>query len=338
MKTDIEFIRYHPSQVDHPDVQQLVSSIYGDECSSPLSRPHETTPKHLEGFYVGYSGQFPFGKFALYENPDLIYHGQKAICLGSYECLDSQELSQALLDHAFQRARNLGYQMIIGPMEGSTWNSHRFVGHWHEPRFFTEPVHKDYYLNQFLASGFEPLARFHSQIGDIPQDLGSVEDIRQRFDKYHLTPRHVIMDNWEDELRKIAEFTIEQFSRNFLYTPISPEEFVEKYLPLKILIDPSLILLTEDKNQKIKGLCFMIRDHLSEDPPQVIIKTLARDRMERYKGLGNLLVAHQYAIAVKLGFQRVIHAFMKDDNASLRLSHEYYGEAYRNYFLLRKSI
>ena len=324
-KVKVNFEKYGPTQLQHPDIREVIQRIYG-EWPSPLMQPHQTSEKHLEGCYVGYHNGEPFGKFALYDNPELHYQGSPVACLGSYECIDDPGLGKSLLNHAEEMARARGSEQMIGPMEGSTWNSYRLVEDWQQPAFFSEPVHQGYYLQQFQDHGFMPIARFHSQLGTIPKPSATLEALKTRFEPYELTVRHADLDRWEEELAPIATFTIEQFSKNFLYTPLSTAEFIGKYLPLKPLLDPELILIAEDQQGKIRGLCFLLRDHLAKDTPQVIIKTLARDRDARYKGLGDVLTAHQYAVAWQKGYQKVLHAFMKDNNASLRLSHEYAGQ------------
>ena len=78
------------------------------------------------------------------------------------------------------------------------------------------------------------------------------------------------------ELALIGQFSIEAFKENFLYTPITVEEFVMKYHRLGQLLVPRLVLLAVDKKDTLLGFILGIPDMFSEDRTGLIVKSPAR--------------------------------------------------------------
>ncbi len=295
---------------------------------------HDPAAKHLEGCYVLTLGGTPLGRFALYTNPDLKYEGKAAACIGSYECTHNATLAKVLLDSAKLEAKDLGFEYLIGPMEGSTWNSYRFSLHNNYPNFFMEPYHHDYYAAQFEEEGFDVIGTYASMLSsELTSDLKSQKDIEEKAKEIGTIFRQMNADDFEAEIRRIGEFSIDSFQDNFLYTPISIDEFATKYIPLKAYMKPELIWLAEDVNGKVDALAFAIPDYFDPTGKTFIIKTLARRQNSPLKGVGSYLADKVTESARGLGFTKVIHALMLTDNASVKISGDFAGKAYKSYHL-----
>ncbi|MEM0969614.1 MAG: hypothetical protein AAGJ31_09710, partial [Verrucomicrobiota bacterium] len=71
--------------------------------------------------------------------------GEKTACLGHFSA-KSREQAVELLGVACDELRSRGRTKIVGPMNGNTWRSYRFVcGGSTEPPFFMEPHHPSFY-------------------------------------------------------------------------------------------------------------------------------------------------------------------------------------------------
>jgi GNAT superfamily N-acetyltransferase len=255
---------------------------------------------------------------------------------------DSDEAAQILLSHAGEQLAMQGCTKAIAPMNGSTWQSYRFiVDRGEEPIFFLELDHPDAYPQQFQDQGFSVLATYRSTLTtNLLLHEQRMDQVEQRMCDRGVRIRSLDLQNFEQELEKIYQLSIVSFRQNFLYTPIHQETFLTQYRQVKDYLSPELILMAECDDQLV-GFIFAIPDLCQAQRGQVIdtvvIKTAAVLPGRAYAGLGNLLLAIVQAIAHSLGYQRAIHALMHDGNHSRNIS-DRYGETIRRYALFAKDL
>jgi hypothetical protein len=325
-----------PGEKDFHLFEELPALIY-DKGSIRLQQKESTNNEFLHSCFVLTENNKPVARLALYFNPSLSYNEEIAACIGNYECIDDPAAAKQLLDHASEIARKNSYRYLIGPMNGSTWDNYRFSLHHDNSLFLSEPYHHLYYNDQLTLSGFAPVAKYLSLI-DRKMSYGTEElKAREReLAEQELTFRKISLDDYENELKKIYWFSMAAFRGNFLFTPISSEAFVSKYLPLKSLLDPSYIIIAEHAGN-IAGYVFCFPDLYSNNK-NLVLKTLVRDMSAQYKGLGNILTSKVTKLAKEKGFEAMIHAFMMETNFSVSLSNAYSGEPYSEYALYGKKI
>ena len=103
---------------------------------------------------------------------------------------------------------------------------------------------------------------------------------------------------------------------------------------------PELVLLAERDGQLV-GFIFGIPDLMEsargEPLRTVIIKSMAVHPACGGSGLGGLLMDDCQRAARKLGFERAIHALMRETNLSRRISSRY-GRTIRRYTLYQKTL
>lgn len=334
MRNNYQLIQTKLGEEKYRLFDQLPQRLYPN--SSPrFTLGHEPVSLHLEGLYVLMHADNPVGRFAFYENPKLCYQKQAAACIGSYECVEDLSVSKELLDKAKSMARERGYAWLIGPMEGSTWNSYRFSNNNDEPNFFMEPYHHLYYNEQFLQAGFNSIGEYVSNVDEgLNFDPDYLRDFEGKAKDRGLSFRNLDVENLESELERIADFSIEAFKENFLYTPIEREVFVAKYGKLTDLFDPRLVLIIEDAEGELQALSFSIPDYCDSQRETIIVKSIAKRSGFPVKGIGRYLVGITHERAYSLGFRKAIHAFMHMTNSSLKVSGaEFSGKAYKTYTL-----
>lgn len=279
-------------------------------------------------------------RLMIYNNPNLSYKHQKIITIGNYEAIDNQEVANKILNKATKIAQSLGATLLLGSMNGSTWDSYRFSTSHANPPFFLEPHHHLYYNNHFTENGFTPFANYFSSKDTTLQfdHHPSVLEREKAFLEQGVTFRNVDLANFEIELEKLYDFNALAFQTNFLYSPISKEDFLEKYRATKQVINPNFVRIAEDAAKNIVGYIFGIQDFYNKKEKSLVLKTIARHPAKKWAGMGHVIGNQIYRKAVAEGFQSVIHAFMYDEGYSTTITKNFFGERFKNYILYGKNI
>ena len=299
--SQFEFIKTNFGEPNFELFSELPKKLY-KENSPRFILGHDPVETFLEGLYVLLKDGEACGRFAFYENPELKYNEMPAACIGSYECENDPETSELLLEHTKTLAQEKGYKYLLGPMEGSTWNSHRFSSNNDFRNFFMEPYHHDYYNTQFQKAGFSVISDYFSNLDEkLNVDTNQLEKFEKIFTEKGAVFRNLYMQDIENEFEKLARFSLEAFSNNFLFTPISVAEFVAKYKKIQAFIDPKLVWIVENKSEEIEAFIFSIPDHFeSKKPPTtLIVKSMARKKDSSFRGIGSYLAGKTVQLAKK---------------------------------------
>ncbi len=246
--------------------------------------------------------------------------GEQPGLIGAYAAT-SAAAANLLLADACARLEARGCTLAVGPMDGSTWRSYRWItDRGNEPPFFLEPQHPLEWPGQWRDAGFAALATYHSSV---VEDLGRRdEELRRasaRLRAQGVSLRMLDAGRWANELARVHALSLASFARNFLYTPLPRDEFLAQYEPLRPVLLPELAWLAEHDGELV-GFLFALPDHLErtrgEPARSVIMKTVAVARGRAYAGLGALLGERVQEAATDLGYTRAIHALMHDRNTS----------------------
>ncbi|WP_414664732.1 GNAT family N-acetyltransferase [Horticoccus sp. 23ND18S-11] len=237
----------------------------------------------------------------------------------------SADAAGAVLAQAAARLERAGCTIALGPMDGTTWRSYRFVTEaGTEPPFLFEPVNPPEWPGWWRAAGFAPLADYISTVApDLAARDSRVAAVARRMAGAGVSIRPIQLGNFEAELGRIHDVSIISFRDNFLYTPISREAFLAQYRPMETQACAELVLIAEQAGRPV-GYLFGVPDLMEarRGAPvrTVIVKTLAVLPGRAFAGLGALLLDTLHAAAHRLGFTRAIHALMHETNTSRALS------------------
>ena len=309
----------------------LTNTLYSKIEQSHVSQPQKN---HLLNCYIIKKNDTIVGRFAMYNNPDILYKNKPTLQIGSYECVDDLEVSNALFTFVKNLAKKHKIKYIVGPIEGATWFNYRFSIQLNQPTFFTEMIHKPYYVEQFSESGFNVLKTYSSTIdNNIKVDENRLIKFASKFANEELSIRHIKISKFDHELVKIGEFCNQTFRNNFLFTPLSVVDFVNKYKQLKNYIVPELFFIVEDKLNNIQAFMFCIPNYLDVNKQSIIVKSMATLPERHLAGLQIYLGELMYKNALKLGFSKAIHAYMIDGNMSKGLSKKFNTEMYQTHQL-----
>ena len=298
----------------------------------------EVINEHLVSCQVLLDEGLPVGRFAIYENKKLRYQNKPAICIGAYACIDDDFVANKLLEHAVEICKELGYQQVIGPMHGSTWNRYRFKTSHKKNSFFLDVNNLGYYDKQFEKAGFSKIGKYLSNLDDqLKCDANQLEKFKKHYEKKGAMIRNINMSDLKNELGRLADFCNLAFANNFLFTPIERKAFVKKYMALGALMDSRFIWIVEDEGKEIQAVCFAIRDVTDTLGETIIIKTIGVRPGTRFRGIATYLCRNLIQFSRQLGYKRIIHALIFEDNISLNAS-EKYGHTFCEYALYGKTI
>ncbi len=321
-----------------PDLLQATAAVRGFKRLDPKRLAADGADDH---------------RLAINENDEIVAHcslwwretptmpGHRVGLIGHYAAHHA-EAGALLLDDACAELCAREADMVIGPMDGSTWRRYRFITErGDEPPFFLEPDNCDEWPEQFRAAGFESLAEYTSALGaNLEIDDEATGKWERKARDAGVSIRTLDADNFDSELKHLYCAVAESFERNFLYTPIREAEFVAQYRQVEPFVRPELVLLAE-REGRLVGFIFGVPDmaqaQRGDTMDTFIVKTLGVVPSVRGLGLGNLLVARCQANARELGFKRVIHALMIDANVSRNIS-SHYARTIRRYTLYSRKL
>ncbi len=254
----------------------------------------------------------------------------------------TSESGSRLLQEACDELARQGCTLAIGPMDGSTWGSYRYItGGTDAPAFFLEPSNPPELPAQFVTFGFTPLAVYRSTLVDhLDSHDPKADRAERKLVARGIKLRVLEKDRLTDELKAVFRISLEAFQNGFLYQPVSEAEFLASHERLTPFVRPELVLIAMHDDREV-GFIFAIPDLLQarrgEKVDTVIIKTLAILPERELAGLGVYMVRQLHRIANSLGYRRVIHALMHESNGSLNISSRY-SRHFRRYTLFSKKL
>lgn len=316
---------------------KLPELLYASD-SVRLHQKENINGKYVCKYFLVKESDEYIGRAILYNNPSLTYNGRCAWSIGNYECVENAAASSLLLDGILKAAKSKEVDFVIGPMNGSTWDDYRFNINRNLEPFFLESYHHLYYNTQFSNAGFEPISYYASSISHITGFESEINDVQMQFKEIGIKMHPVEIDHFEQELENLYKFCVKAFSGNYFYTPIDEISFKEKYIQAKAIIHPEFFQICTNKEGEVVGFIFCVDDFYNKVEKTLIIKTIARNKDEKYAGLGSIMGSYIYSLAKKMGYKKIIHAFMHVENASVKLSGKFTGVIANEYVLYGRKI
>jgi len=321
----LEFKFLQPGDKDFNLYKTVLATVYGAD-SKRVKQKGAVERESLLGCLVAIQAGVPVARCSLYNNQNHYYNKLRFGCIGNYECVNDLNIALAFMQKIIATFKAFRLPYIIGPMDGSIWNNHTLQYNTNEPLFYPEKQQQKYYHQQFKSSGFQVIAEFVSHKDmNLEVDNDELDYARGNYERMGLEWRCIDMDNLESEMRRIAEFCIENLKDNFLYSPITVEQFYDKNIVIESFLNPNLIMFMEDAERNIAALSFAYDDPYHSLGKTIVIRNVVRKKDSRYKGLGKFLGGMIYRYAIENHYDAIIHAFMKTGNPSTLASFEYSG-------------
>ena len=266
-------------------------------------------------------------------------HGDRIGTIGHYAAADS-DAGQAVIRQALARLRAQGCATALGPMNGNTWRSYRFVvERGTAAPFFLEPTNPASWPVDFTECGFDPLSWYVSEINfDIANRQPELGALRQKMERLGIRISPINLDDSSEDLDGIYDVVCASFRDSFLYTPLDRDSYCAIYEPLLQKIDPRLMLVAKHAG-RVVGFVFAPPDYLqlADKIDTIVIKTFAILPDKCYSGLGRVLIVDMLHNALDMGYTAAISALMHTDNRSQKISSDCAGPM-RRYALFAKNL
>ena len=254
---------------------------------------------------------------------------------------------EKLFNEVFEELKKEGIETIIGPLNGTTWNTYRYVTEKGSRRqFLLEPWNEDYSVSLFEKLGFKPLAGYISTVmegmdSDGRRNLNKKIEKLKKFDYY----KDIKVESAENKdlltvLNKVYDLTVGAFKNNFLYSELEKEIFLKMYLSYEDKIIKKFFKMLYFKDELI-GYVFGIPNYTElgykGKIDTIILKTIAVSPEYNGKGMGYILINSLVEEAEKEGYENVIYALMHESNVSKNIG-LLLGNMLRRYTLFIKEL
>ena len=287
------------------------------------------------------------GSLHLWHNR-LDYNGRKTSYIGNVSIHEKYiKNEEKFFNEVFKELKKEGIETIIGPLNGTTWNTYRYVtDKGHRSPFLMEPWNEDYYVELFEKLGFKPLAYYISTVMENmnPVQRGHLSKKIEKLKKFDYY-KDITVKSAENEdllvvLNKVYDLTIEAFKNNFLYSELDREIFLKMYMSYEDKIVKKFFKMLYLKDELI-GYVFGIPDYAElqykEKVETMILKTIAISPKYNGKGMGYILIDELVKEAERSGYKNVIYALMHEKNISKNIG-SLLGDALRRYALFIKEL
>ena len=287
------------------------------------------------------------GSLHLWHNrPD--FNGKKTSYIGNVNIFEKYRKDEEnIFNEIFESLKKEGIETIIGPLNGTTWNTYRYVTEKGSRRqFLLEPWNEDYSVSLFEKLGFKPLAGYISTVmegmdSDGRRNLNKKIEKLKKFDYY----KDIKVESAENKdimtvLNKVYDLTVEAFKNNFLYSKLEKEIFLKMYLSYEDKIIKKFFKMLYFKDELI-GYVFGIPNYTElgykGKIDTIILKTIAVSPEYNGKGMGYILINSLIEEAEKEGYENVIYALMHESNVSKNIG-LLLGNMLRRYTLFIKEL
>ena len=287
------------------------------------------------------------GSLHLWHNrPD--YNGRKISYIGNVNIHEKYRKNEdKLFNKVFEELKKRGIKTIIGPLNGTTWNTYRYVTKTGNRKpFLMEPWNEGYYVELFQKTGFNPLANYISTIMENMnpvkrENLSKKIEKIKKFDYYKdIKVKSAENENILEILNKVYDLTIQAFKNNFLYSELEREIFIKMYMRYEDKIVKKFFKTLYLKDELI-GYVFGIPDYAELQYKgkieTMILKTIAVSPKYNGKGMGYILIDELVKEAEKSGYKNVIYALMYEKNISKNIG-LLLGDELRRYTLFIKEL
>ena len=236
------------------------------ERKTLLSKEKNPFFKNAEAdYFIAYRNDEIVGRIAAIKNDmHLKYHNDNSGFFGFFECINDQEVANALFETAKQWLKEKGLYRMLGPANPSSndeWGM--LLEGFDDPPRLLMTYNPKYYLdlcsNYGMIKAKDLLAyklENHKVMGS--EKLKRVQQIAR--DRYKLKISQLDMKNFAKELEKVKYVYNKAWAPNWGFIPMTDEQIDAMAKDLKPLVEPSLVLFGEIDNQLV-GFALVMLDY-----------------------------------------------------------------------------
>jgi hypothetical protein len=301
------------------------------DITKKLNRKKSSFLKHNEAeFFIAYKDGKPVGRIAAIKNN---IHNQRYNktdgFFGFFECINDQEVSNALFEKAAEWLRTKGLNTMYGPTSYSTNDElGLLVEGFDSPSYVMMPYNPEYYKTLIENYGFKKAKDLYAWYYDptLPLDERLLELTEKVLKRGKFKVRHLNTKKMEEEVEKIIEIYHDSWSENYMFIPLTEEEKKETAEFLASIVYPEMVIIIENEDGEAVAFSAVVHN-LNE----VLIKY-------RTKNLTLLNIQQLLALAYRLYIKpknkfksgRLLLAGVKKKYRKLGLDLVMYVKSYQN--------
>ncbi|MBX2865751.1 MAG: hypothetical protein KTR27_19540 [Leptolyngbyaceae cyanobacterium MAG.088] len=220
--------------------------------------------------FIAHQGEQPVGRIVAAVNNRLLDREAEAVGLiGFFECIESLEIGQALLDEATSWLKQQGMSIARGPIDLSTHNNCLFLadGFDSDP-IMMMPYNPKYYLDMMESNGWHKAKDAYAYDFRLDNPLPDTFERGYKIaQKAGITFRtiHTKGEAFEQDCRHIYELFTTAFTYNWSSSARTEEEFMEEARELQSLVDTDIFVIAEDlkkeSDNKMVGFFMALPDY-----------------------------------------------------------------------------
>ncbi|MFB0565851.1 MAG: hypothetical protein ACETWK_09255 [Candidatus Aminicenantaceae bacterium] len=191
------------------------------------------------------------------------FHEEKIVFFGLYESLNDLETARSLLDKVSEWGKERGMDTLRGPMNLSMNDECGFVIEgFDSPPVIMMSYNPPYYLELMEKCSLEKAKDLYAFF--MTRDHKTAEKVRGIVDNIKkettVTLRSIDMKKVDEEAERIKFVYNNAWEKNWGFVPWTENEMNYMAKKLKMLADPKLVILAEDKGKPI-GFAFALPDY-----------------------------------------------------------------------------
>jgi len=326
-----------------------------------LNRKKNPFYQHAEAEYfmaVNNDGKV-LGRIAAITNERYVAHWNENVgFFGFFECVDDQEVANALFDSAVEWLKKKGVNGVYGPMNPSTNDQcGTLIDGFETPSYIMMVHNKEYYQRLFDNYGFSKkmdLLCYHLTTDDVPKRmLALASKIEERLAKKGIIIRKVNFKDIKNETAKIRHIYNTAWEKNWGFVPMTEPEFEKLVKELKMVTTPDLVYIVEDKGEpvafvaclpNINEITINIRNGrlfpfnflklIGFRKKVKSLRVLTLGLIEKYRktGIDACLYAKSFEGAQKLGYEEAEASWILENNLMMnRALENVNGKVYKKY-------
>lgn len=260
-----QFVQFHYDL--YKNCPQWVPPFYADIKTMLNRNKHPFYEQSDADFFIAIRDGQVVGRIAGLENrPFNQYHNKKEAIFYLYDCIDDQEVSDALFNRLFEWAKKRGLDTVVGPKGFTVFDGYGIQIEGNELRQMMIMMNYNYPYYQRLVEkiGFEKEVDFVSchMTADKFRLPDAIHEISRRVQERG-TFRVVRFKNKKDLVswaNKIGQAYNKTFVNNWEYYPLTDREIKFNLDNLLSIADPKYIKIIVDKAEEVVGFMFGFPD------------------------------------------------------------------------------
>jgi hypothetical protein len=319
--------------------------------------------KHAEvKFYIAINDGKTVGRIAsIINHRHIMLHKEKAGFFGFFECINNEDVSNALLHRVCSDLKNSGMDIVRGPMNFSTNEECGFLieGFDSAPMLMT-PYNPEYY-NRFMdAFGMSKAKDLYAFICDMPDELPEkILRVASLSEKRGIKARIINKNTFFEDMNVFKEVYNSAWKDNWGFIPISDEELIYSAKRLKPITKTDMTIIAEKDGEPVGFLGLIpdynivLRNMKGRLTPLTVLKALyystkiTQTRLLllgikeefRNRGVDALLFREGFKGVKKRKYKKVEFSWILEDNIqTIRLVEMAGGQLYKRYRIYEKKI